>query len=97
MLDSPSICMLEVLLCRWSMEDDMNDHGVTDGEHGGTIAEQLMESGAGRTGLDRRHLLGALAAGAAGLMLPRLTAAQEGPPPAVQDRLLKLIRFEVHN
>jgi hypothetical protein len=31
----------------------MNDHGVSDGKHGGLIAEERMEAGAGRSGLDR--------------------------------------------
>ena len=74
----------------------MNGHGISGGEHGGMNAVDLMVPGAGRSGLDRRRLLGGLVAGAAGLLLPRSGATAQdvtGPGP----RGTKLIRFEVFN
>ena len=65
----------------------MNDHGVSDGKHGGMIAEELMVPGAGRSGLDRRRLLGGVVAGAAGLLLPGQGASAQN----------KDIRFVVIN
>ena len=68
----------------------MNGHGVSDGEHDGALDEDLVAAGAGRQGLGRRHLLGGLVAGAAGLLLP-------GWGVSAQLIKLKRIRFEIFN
>lgn len=64
----------------------VDDYRVKDGDDDGAIAEDLMTSGAQRSGLGRRGLLGGLAAGVAGLLLPRPAAAE-----------LRNIRTEVVN
>ena len=77
----------------------MNGHGVSDGKHNRTSAAELMVPGAGRGRLHRRHLLGGVVAGAAGLLLGRPAAAQ-APEPSVQESGASpphLIRFGVIN
>ena len=66
----------------------VDDKSVDDGEHGRLIAEDLTEAGAGPSRLDRRHLLGGMAAGAAGLLLPRHATAGFG---------IRGIRFTIAN
>ena len=68
---------------------------MTDGEQGGMIDEELMASGAGRSGLGRRHLLGGLVAGAAGLLLPAPGVTAQGVTAPELD--LRRIRFEIFN
>ena len=65
----------------------MNGHGISGGEHGGMNVADLMVPGAGRSGLDRRRLLGGVAAGAAALLLSGQAATAGN----------RAIRFDVIN
>ena len=70
----------------------VDDHGVNDGEHDGVMAEEVMEVGTGRRGLDRRRLLGGVVVGAAGLLLPGQSARAQ-----VEGLFnLKPFRWEIH-